>query len=316
MKIFERRPGAEATTYAQAQALVDDGLDLGLVLDLFRADAAWLEPLLTASTTVTIAAEVSQPSYFFDASLKRKFVAAGARQGRQLRRTPVLEVASTGNRIRTAMASTALVAAAAAIGVAAFAFIRADDGNSTDPNRGTLTVSRLDTHLQQSQAHVSEILARAATTGQVSETDLAVIESDTKVLAAYAQEAPLDTSQKERAQAFVEKAVKVINDAQARPELEPKAKTTLEIVATAAAAAGLEGVTGIATPAPSPTPTRSSTATATASVTPSTTPASSATPEATHSASASATASPAATASSTATPVQTPAPTPTAENNR
>ena len=304
MRILERRPGMQATTSAEAQALVDDGLDVGLVLELFAADAAWLSPLLSASTTIFLAAESSQPSYFFDASLKRKFIGAGIRQARQGRGSPILEVAPSRGRMRTAMASTALVGAAAAIGVAAFAVIRTDDTgpSTTTPDRGTLSVSRLDIHLVQSQAHVSQILEKAATTGYISDVDLTVIESDTKVLTALAHEAPLDATQKDSAKAYVEKAVKVIADAQARPELDTQAKSALATVATAAAAAGLEGVTGIATPAPTATPDVTPTGTATATTT--ATPSASPTPTAP------------ATTTPSATPTASPTATSTAENGR
>ena len=41
--LFERKASAEAELLAEAQSLLDDGLDLDFVLGLFPDDAEWLE---------------------------------------------------------------------------------------------------------------------------------------------------------------------------------------------------------------------------------------------------------------------------------
>jgi hypothetical protein len=259
-----RRPGSRAALFAEAQALVDDGLDSALVLELYPEEAPWLASLLGTTANVAMASSEAQASYYFEASLKRKFLAAGARKAYSTRRGPVIAIHEPTHRFRTAVAGTALVGAAAAIGVAAIVALRSGDtttGGGNPNGSSSQLVSRLDNHLNESQAHIEQ-LAQRASSGVIDEVDLSIVEADANLLAQLAQDTPLDDSQKERAQGIVDRAVTVITAAQDNPELRPRAETAIASISQAAVAAGLSGVTPL---------TPSATADTTPSVSPSAT---------------------------------------------
>ena len=65
-QLFERKASYEAEVLAEAQALIDDGLDLDFVLDLFPDEADWLAPLL--ETTTGIAGAMMMASATLDLS--------------------------------------------------------------------------------------------------------------------------------------------------------------------------------------------------------------------------------------------------------
>jgi hypothetical protein len=326
IELLRRKPGSQAALFSEAQALVDDGLDAALVLELYPDEAPWLAGLLDASSSVAQAATTLQPSYYFEASLKRKFLAAGARNAGGVRRGPVIALSEPQHRFRTALAGTALVGAAAAIGVATIVSLRTTDstGGGT-PNGGhSEFVSRLDTHLNEAQHHIDQFTQRASV-GQIDEADVTILEGDANTLAALAQSSPLDDDQKERAQEFVDKAVTVLTAAQDKPDLKPRAETAIETISQAAVAAGLSGVTpltpvatatatptGDATPGATVSPTVSATTTATTTgtvdVTATTTAESTASSTVTPTTSAAATTPTPTEPLGTATPAETPTP--------
>ena len=49
---FGRRPDPEAEIYSEAQALLDDGLDLEFVLSLFPDEAHWVAEMLETSAVI------------------------------------------------------------------------------------------------------------------------------------------------------------------------------------------------------------------------------------------------------------------------
>ena len=231
--------------------------------------------MLGTSLDLIDATEEIQPSYFFEASLKQKFLAEGARTQPERQRSPILGTPSPAHRFRTAMAGTALVGAAAAIGVFAFGVIRSDDPGKPDTGGALVSRTRFDQRLQETQVRVNEILQRAAT-GSVSAADLDQIQVDAAALGALAQEVPLDSQQKERFRDVANTAVTALNVAQEKPELKPRAESAFDNVTHAASAAGVEGVKPLATLAPTKTATPAASATP-VEVTPPATPAISAT---------------------------------------
>ena len=76
-RFFDSQPGYDAALFAEAQALADDGLDREFVLGLFPDDAEWLGGLLDFSAELKGAIASEPPSYYFEGSLKSKFIAAG-----------------------------------------------------------------------------------------------------------------------------------------------------------------------------------------------------------------------------------------------
>jgi hypothetical protein len=128
---FASRPDREAELFAEASALVDDGLDRDFVLALYPDDADWLAPLLETRRGVVESFDAEQPSYFFEASLKSKFLAAGREA-----QAPVGEPAAylAMGRVRTVMASTGVVLAAAVMSVLTLGFVTADGAVPGDWN--------------------------------------------------------------------------------------------------------------------------------------------------------------------------------------
>ena len=138
MRLFDRKAGAEATVFAEAQALLDDGMAFDDVLDLFSAEASWLEPLLRTTTGMRQAVAAEQPSYYFEASLKQKFLAAARREDRTAP-LPVLPAPSRApisprTGLRTAFAGSAVAGVAAAIGALTLGFVTSDDAVPGDWN--------------------------------------------------------------------------------------------------------------------------------------------------------------------------------------
>ncbi|MCC6382598.1 MAG: hypothetical protein IT304_08805 [Dehalococcoidia bacterium] len=330
-RLFDRRPPRNAALYADAQALVDDGLDLPFVLDLFPDDADWLEPLLRFSGDVRNAAAESQPSYFFEASLRARLLAeADALQRAPAPAAPLALQTAPRGTLHTAAASALVVGAAAGLGALTLGFITAGNAVPGDWNYAfKLTQERLEyslsdgqqrvnVQLSQTEARVYEIQQRS-TQGAVSVDDLHRLEQEANELAAIARQKPLDDVQKARLKSIAETSSVVLEAVrQQRPELEESVRTTIGTVNDTAVAAGLGPIAAVASPTPAETATPTATVSPTA--TPSPTAAATATPSptATATASASATATPPATATpdttttatATATPAatQTPAP--------
>lgn len=100
--VFRSRPGHEAALFAEAQTLIEDGLPLEEVLDIFSADAAWLRPLLECTESIEASLDAEPPSYYFHASLKSRFLEAA----NERRYRPVVRRESAlASKARTVVAS-------------------------------------------------------------------------------------------------------------------------------------------------------------------------------------------------------------------
>lgn len=313
--LFERKAGPEAELLAEAQALLDDGLDLDFVLGLFPDDAAWLQPLLTVSTGIAEAFAAEQPSYYFEASLKSQFLGA-AREPKPL--LPVIMPAPAYSPVRTAVASMSVAGVAAGLGVLALGFITAGSSVPGDWNytfklaneRLEYTLSRgdgrVDIQLHQVENRVYE-LQKLSSRGDVSQAQLERIQRDIDDLKTTAQQNDLDEMQRARLEGVGRQGKSVVVEiAQKQPSIPQETVN--------AAAAALDDITTLAAGGPREIPTATATATATASPTPSATavtttpvPTSSATPSPTESA----TLEPTATATPSPTETGTPDPTAT-----
>lgn len=284
MKLFERSPGIDAATYAEAQALVDDGLEPEFVLDLYPEDAAWLAPLLKTSAAFSAAAAANQPSYFFEATLKAKFLAAAAAQQAGVRATaPAVPGYAPGpfHRFRTALAGAAVLGAAALMSILTLGLVTADKSVPGDWNyvfkrtneRLEYTLSRgntkVDVQLKQTDARVYEIQQQVRDGGSVSTADLERLQHEADALAQAARQAPLDTQQKARLADLGERSVAVLGEVrQKQAALAPAVETTINTVSTAVAAGlGTGGVTPLGTPTASATATTAATPTGSATST-------------------------------------------------
>lgn len=325
MRLFDRSPSQQAEIYADAQALIDDGLDRDFVLELYGSHAEWLAPMLTTAGAISTAAAAEPPSYFFEASLKAKFLAAGAAAAREASasdapRPPAYVPAPAAGPVghaRAILAGSAFVAAAAAFGALVLGFVTAGNAGPGDWNyslklaqeRLQYTLAsgdqRIDIQLGQTEARVYE-LQRQAQKGTVSEGDIERLRREADELAQLVKAYDLDNVQKARVKSIGEQSAVVLGDVRQRQAaLEPKVETTIETVNSAMGAAGVGSIASLP-PATAPadasaTPSATGTPPADATTTPS--------PVATEEPTQSATVVPTADPTESPTPTTTPDPT-------
>lgn len=307
--LFARKPDPQAETFAEAQALIDDGLDLEFVLGLFPEDAPWLRAELSFAKDVEETIAFEPPSYYFEASLKSRFIAAGRAVAQPVSPAPRAP-------FRTAVASMGVLAGAGIVGVLALGFVTAGGSVPGDWNY-TFKIAnerlqyalasgndRVDIQLKTAEQRVYE-LQKLTQSGDVNASDVASLRREMQSLADLAAQQPLDAVQKERAIGIAGTATAVLDNTRTvKPALDPS---------VSAAAAAVGNVTSVVTsvnPLPPPVATATASPTATADPTATTS------PTATSSASASPapgrTPSPTPSPSPSPSPTHTPAPLPTA----
>lgn len=325
---FAARPSERDLLFAEAQALLDDGLDLEFVLQLYPGERSWLEPLLDTSSFVIDATRADEPSFYFEASLKRRFVEAGERraiEGRVPLRQPVAAEPNPGfGFVRTLSASFAVVTSAAAVGVVMLGFATAGSASPGDWNyafklagdRVEYTFAndeqRVSIDLRHKQERVYEVQQKLVK-GQASERDIQRLKTDLQEMAAIGEQSTLDPGQRASLRAAGESSVEVLNTVRERhPELVPQIEDT---IAVAASLGG--GVTVVSDPDPTTEPTADPAA---ATVSETATPEPSATPDATPTRETpsptvepTVTETPEPTATPAERPTETPTPTPTGE---
>lgn len=258
-RLFDRNPGYQATVLAEAQAFIDDGLDIDFVLGLFPDDAEWLEDMLLTTTSIAEAAQSEPASYYFEASLKSRFLEAARKPAPA---APVMVSAPSYSPARTAVASMSVLASAAAVGVIALGFVTASDAVPGDWNyafkraneRFEYTLSRgdgrVDVQLRQAEERVHE-LQLLSSRGNVSVAALKNLQSELKNLQDEIKSKPLDPVQKARVKSVTDDTKTVLTQVrETKPELDEEA---------AAAAAAVDDVVTTAL-GPEPTPTATATA--------------------------------------------------------
>lgn len=263
---FASRTSERDLLFAEAQALLDDGLDLEFVLQLYPEDRTWLEPLLDTSSFVINATRAEEPSFYFEASLKRRFIEAGERravEGRVPLREPVAAEPNPGfGFVRTLSASFAVVSSAAALGVIMLGFATAGSAGPGDWNYAfklagdrveytfATNEQRVSIDLRHKQERVYEVQQKLVS-GRASERDIQRLKEDLQEMAAIGEQSPLDAGQRASLRAAGESSVEVLNTARERhPELVPQIEDT---IAVAASLGG--GVTAVSEPEPTAEPT-------------------------------------------------------------
>jgi hypothetical protein len=255
-----RRPGYDAEIFAEARSLMDDGLDADFVLGLYPGDEDWLAPLLDTGAAITGVLADEQPSYYFEASLKAKFLAA-AREAAE----PAVIAPAPLAPLRTALAGFSVVGAAAAIGAVTLGFITAGNAVPGDWNysfklaneRVQYTLSRGDDRisiqLHQSEARVRE-LRQTSSSGSVSTADVERLQHELTETAQLLSNQPIGTDQKARVKDLVETSTAALNDLKIKnPSLATAIGTAENSVASVGAAAGIGTPTPLITPEPTPT---------------------------------------------------------------
>jgi hypothetical protein len=298
--LFDRKPDREAEIFAEACSLLDDGLDEDFVLSLYPDDADWLGPQLSTASGVTRAIETEQPSFFFEASLKSKFLAAGREAA-----VPAAAAPTAYGRVspaRTAVASASVALAAGILGILSFGFVTADHAVPGDWNysfkraqerieyalaRGD---ARVNVQIDHTQERVQEIQARG---DSASASDIRRLESDLSELEDLARQNDLDAFQRAELEALYKQVKTVlanVSEKQAPPQVVRNAEEKADRVIEAAGLGGGSAPPPITvTPAPTeptppatvePTDTATATATETATETPTEEPSETATPTA------------------------------------
>lgn len=257
MKLFDRNAGYEAELYAEAQTLIDDGLDIEFVLSLYPGEAEWLAPMIAAAGAIIDATRADQPSYFFEASLKQKFLAAASR----VSELPEAALApSRAARPRGRSAGFVLAGAAAAVGAIAIGALVTNGSQDGGP---------VEVQIQAAGQHAQQIIELD---DAVSQDDLDNLTEDFESVANIARNRQLDDGQKKKVGDAVTTAVQALQTVkQKNPELTPAVDEAITRVTAAGADAGVQ-------PIITPTPTPAASATAEPSQTPAT-PAASPSPE-------------------------------------
>lgn len=306
MKLFERRASREARVYADAQALLDSGLDPADLLDEFETDEEWLAPLLEIGSEAAAEYMAVQPDPEFSATLEQAFLAAARRP------SFVADQEPAGGWLRTAVASAAVAAVVAGLGVLMFGLVTAEQAVPGDWNY-TLKITRerledaftsgdqqVDVQIRQTEARVYE-LQKLSGRGPISAGDLEKLDKEARELTEIARGRPLDEGQLARLRGIFEGVTLVLERTEEQqPELSAQVESTRKSVDEAIAATGAGPVTAIT----EPTPTATEPATATAEPTATEEPQPTATPEPSPSPEPSPTSPP-----ETATTAPTPAPT-------
>ena len=264
MRLFDRTPRREQAVYAEAQALIDDGLDAAFVLDLYAEDATWLAPMLNTTGAIIDATEGQEASYYFEASLKERFLARAA--ARQTAEPEIRGVPEPGSRLRTSGAALAIAGMAAAIGVVAVGVVTSHDAVPGDWNyvfkqgkeRTEYALSqgrgRVDVQLRSADARVQEII-ELHTRDEVSEDSLDALRRQIREIGQLAHAQPLDDAQKAKLTSIRDAALPALAELkQRKPDLSPAIDDTITTV-NDAYAAGVGAVKPVATDTPAATPT-------------------------------------------------------------
>lgn len=309
-RLFERKASREAEILAEAQALLDDGLELDFVLDLFPDEAEWLGSLLTVSRDISEAVAAEAPSYYFEASLKSKFVNGALRDEPA---APMVVAQPSYSPFRTAVASMSVASAAAAIGVLSLGFVTAGDSVPGDWNytfklaneRLEYTFSRgdgrVDVQLRQAEQRAMEI-KKLSTRGDVSAEQIQQLQREIEALRALAREKELDNVQiAEFANLRNTTSTVLTGVVQKQPELAPRAAAAVQASDEAVSAALGGGAAVTTLPELTPTPAATLSPTSSATTPPPTATGTPTPPPATQTATPSATATETETASPTAT---------------
>lgn len=277
LPFLRRNPGHEASLYAEAQALVDDGLDPSFVASLYPDDADWLEPLLMTADTLAGAFAADEPSFYFEASLKQRFISG------ELIAEPVALPVQPAPRpgVLTGLASTAVVGIVAGLGVLTYGFVTAQNAVPGDWNyafklageRFEYSLSRgddrIDVQLQHAEARIYEI-QRLSEDGRLTGSSIEKLTRELGSLYDLVRTNELNPVQAAKVNSIRESTVALLGNAEGDLADEAtRAITTANDVAAAASG----GVGSLSSPEPAATPTATSTPQPTPSPTPSPTPA-------------------------------------------
>ncbi len=221
---FRRRPNDRDRIFAEAQALLEDGLDVDFVLGLYPDDADWLEPELRTADSLTNVLRAEEPSFFFEASLKNRFVAAGEElaQGQLAEPAADSRVPGALGTVRGALAGMTVVAGGVAVGVLTLGFVTADDAVPGDWNYAfKIAGERVEyalasepertnvelRHKEERIAEMQELLSR----GDVTPDRIERMKGYLDEVAVLEEEGDLDPEGSERIRSIAQSSSEVLN---------------------------------------------------------------------------------------------------------
>lgn len=273
--LFSPKPGHQETVFAEAQNLLDDGLDVDFVIGLYPDDAEWLEPLLRTADDIMATLRAEEPSFYFEGSLKNRFLAAGAERARERANTSALGGKLT--RLRAASAAMAVVAGGAIVGVLTLGFVTADNAVPGDWNYMFKTAGerveyvladepeRFELKLKHKQERIAEI-EKLVSRGDLSASHIQRLQRELEDVSHIGDERPLNPEQQASVRALGETSTEILTTVREnRPELANEVETAIGVAASIAdGGAGLGALDEpSATPEPTDEPAAEPTATAT-----------------------------------------------------
>lgn len=267
------RPSRDAAAFADAQSLLEAGLDREFVLGLFSPEErAAIAPLLGIADETVIAYEASTPRPAFEQRLRARVLAHG-RSAAAVR--PAVAPPTPANP-RTAIAAGAMAAAAMVGGVLAAGVLTAEDAAPGDWNytlklagerlQYNLSGDRINVQLRHTEARVRELEQRLES-GDANDDDIARLRDEWSELSDLVTNHTLDAAQQERLKALAGKNAEVVARAREGGVAPAVADDTIR-AADNVVAAGTGGTPITPSPA-APTPEATATASATEAATPS-----------------------------------------------
>lgn len=259
MRIFPgSRPGQKATIFDEATRLLEDGYSHDMVLNEYPAEREWLAPLLQMRRDFEATVEAEQPSYYFEASLKSRFLEAA----RERKYRPVQPRQAPGvARVRNLVATASVLSGTAAAGVVTYGFVTADQAVPGDWNYSfKQTTERLeyalangedkvDVQINQAQERVYEIKVLSER-GGLSPAQVRRLEQEAGQLRSQIEKTENITPvQKVQLRALEDLTVTVLEDVTKKDSgIKPAADSARTAVAEAVAAGGVGTAVGIAEP--------------------------------------------------------------------
>lgn len=327
LNFFRRPPDPQAETFAEALALYEQGIEIAAILERYpEEEQTWLRPLLSTGQIIGGAFQAEEASYYFEGSLKAKVLAAAT--------TPVIGGTAADplpepprfGQLGATVASVAVLAVAAMLGVITFGFVTAGDSVPGEWNYGFKRATeqaqvrfasgdeRINVHIRQAEERLDEIQALVAR-DSISSGHIDSFTDELEDILELAEEESFDRVQQTKVRNLSETAEVVLADVgETEEELAPAAAEAVVQAREVAAAVGGDGVTPVDKPELAPTPTATPEPTATPTPTPTPDP----TPDSTPDPTPTPTPDPVATPEPTVTtgdgdpsPIETPTPEPT-----
>ena len=294
--LIGRSPDPQAEILSEALSLYEDGMEITAILALYdEADRGWLRPLLSTGEIIRHVFEEEEASFYFEASLKAKFLAAAEPViGGEALPAPAASPLARFGGMRTSFASLSVVLVAGALGVLSFGLITSGDAvpgewnyafkRATEQAQSSFARGdeRINVQIRQTEERIDEIQTLVAR-GALDAGHIDRLTRELGELLDLAADRSFDPVQQAKVRSLSDSTVAVL--AEAEEDLAPAATGAIEQANEVVAAVAAGGVSGLEEPSPTAEPTVEPTTPAepepTATPEPTSEPEPAATPEAT-----------------------------------